>query len=209
MKRSTPELPRLLDARADCVIRLRRPSKALEVWPCGRSRPSNSRRAGANRYWFGFNDAENVWQPLGPDSSGACHWFCAALQLVNRQGSIGETDFMRFSGGVQRVADALDEPAPALPPRRPCATPPSSTASAPMSTCRSASTSSPAKASSKAARSTPRPRARPAPGPTAPTTWSMAGTACFWWPTSSPVASRPKPQGPGDARADAGDRRAE
>jgi hypothetical protein len=68
-------------------------------------------------YWFGFNDAENVWQPLGPDSGGACHWFCAALQLVNREGSIGETDFMRFSGGVQRVADALMSLPPALPPR--------------------------------------------------------------------------------------------
>ena len=116
MKRSTPELPRLLDARADCVIRLET-IEALEVGRVWAIQAEQLAGLGKPVYWFGFNDAENVWQPLGPDSSGACHWFCAALQLVNRQGSIGETDFMRFSGGVQRVADALMSLPPALPPR--------------------------------------------------------------------------------------------
>ena len=116
MKRSTPELPRLLDPRADCVIRLET-IEALEVGRVWAIQAEQLAGLGKPVYWFGFNDAENVWQPLGPDSSGACHWFCAALQLVNRQGSIGETDFMRFSGGVQRVADALMSLPPALPPR--------------------------------------------------------------------------------------------
>ncbi len=114
VKRTTPELPRLLDPRADCVIRLEA-IEALEVakvWAI-----QSEQLAGLSKpvRWFGFNDTDNVWLPLGPDSSGACHWFCAALQLVNRQGSIGETDFMRFTGGVQRVADAVMALPPGLP----------------------------------------------------------------------------------------------
>ena len=116
MKRSTPELPRRLDPRADCVIRLET-IEALEVGRVWAIQAEQLAGLAKPVYWFGFNDAENVWQPLGPDSGGACHWFCAALQLVNREGSIGETDFMRFSGGVQRVADALMSLPPALPPR--------------------------------------------------------------------------------------------
>ncbi|HRO36385.1 cell division protein ZipA C-terminal FtsZ-binding domain-containing protein [Thauera sp.] len=116
VKRSAPELPRLLDPRADCVIRLET-IEALEVGRIWAIQAEQLAGLGKPVYWFGFNDAENVWQPIGPDSTGACHWFCAALQLVNRQGSIGETDFMRFSGGVQRVADALMSLPPALPPR--------------------------------------------------------------------------------------------
>jgi FtsZ-interacting cell division protein ZipA len=116
VKRSAPELPRLLDPRADCVIRLET-IEALEVGRVWAIQAEQLAGLGKPVYWFGFNDAENVWQPIGPDSTGACHWFCAALQLVNRQGSIGETDFMRFSGGVQRVADALMSLPPALPPR--------------------------------------------------------------------------------------------
>jgi hypothetical protein len=114
LKRAAPELPRLLDSRADCVIRLEaiEPLDVGAVWLmqaeqlAGLSKPVR---------WFGFNDADNVWLPLGPDTTGACHWFCAALQLVNRQGSIGETDFMRFTGGVQRVADAVMALPPGLP----------------------------------------------------------------------------------------------
>lgn len=114
IKRAAPELPGLLDSRADCVIRLEtiEPLDVSTVWRMqaeelmGLSKPVR---------WFGFNDADNVWVPLGPDSTCACHWFCAALQLVNRQGSIGETDFMRFTGGVQRVADAVMALPPGLP----------------------------------------------------------------------------------------------
>ncbi len=116
IKRSAPELPALLDARTDCVIRLEaiEPLDVQRVWQAqlehleGLSKPVR---------WFGFNDAENLWFPLGPDADGACHWFCAALQLVDRRGSIGEADFMRFSGGVQRVADLVMALPPGLPAR--------------------------------------------------------------------------------------------
>jgi hypothetical protein len=114
--RSAPELPALLDSRTDCVIRLEaiEPLDVQRLWQAqceqleGLPKPVR---------WFGFNDAGNLWFPIGPDSAGACHWFCAALQLVDRRGSIGEADFMRFSGGVQRVADALMALPPGLPAR--------------------------------------------------------------------------------------------
>ncbi|ENO90282.1 cell division protein ZipA C-terminal FtsZ-binding domain-containing protein [Thauera linaloolentis] len=116
IKRSAPELPALLDTRTDCVIRLEaiEPLDVQRVWQAqleqidGLSKPVR---------WFGFNDAENVWFPIGSASAGACHWFCAALQLVDRRGSIGESDFMRFSGGVQRVADLVMALPPGVPAR--------------------------------------------------------------------------------------------
>lgn len=114
--RSAPEVPELLDERTDCVIRLEaiEPLDVQRLWQAqgeqlvGLSKPVR---------WFGFNDAENLWFPIGPNSAGACHWFCAALQLVDRRGSIGESDFMRFSGGVQRVADMVMALPPGLPAR--------------------------------------------------------------------------------------------
>ena len=116
LKRSVPEVPELVDVRADCVIRLEA-IEALDVQRVWQAQASEL--AGLSRpvRWFGFNDAQNLWFPLGPNSAGACHWFCAALQLVDRKGSIGETDFMRFSGGVQRVADTVVALPPSVPAR--------------------------------------------------------------------------------------------
>ncbi len=114
LKRAAPELPRLLDSRADCVIRLEA-IEALDVGTLWLAQTEHLAGLSKPVRWFGFNDADNVWLPLNAGSTGACHWFCAALQLVNRQGSIGETDFMRFTGGVQRVADAVMALPPGLP----------------------------------------------------------------------------------------------
>ncbi len=116
LKRSVPEVPELVDVRADCVIRLEA-IEALDVQRVWQAQASEL--AGLSRpvRWFGFNDAQNLWFPIGPNSAGACHWFCAALQLVDRKGSIGETDFMRFSGGVQRVADTVVALPPSVPAR--------------------------------------------------------------------------------------------
>ncbi len=114
LKRAAPELPRLLDSRADCVIRLEA-IEALDVGTLWLAQTEHLAGLSKPVRWFGFNDADNVWLPLNAGSTGACHCFCAALQLVNRQGSIGETDFMRFTGGVQRVADAVMALPPGLP----------------------------------------------------------------------------------------------
>ncbi len=114
--RSAPEAPDALDPRADCIVRLEaiEPLDVQRLWQAqaeqlaGLSKPVR---------WFGFSDGDNLWHLLGPNSTGACHWFCAALQLVDRRGSIGEADFMRFSGGVQRVADMVMALPPGLPTR--------------------------------------------------------------------------------------------
>ena len=116
INRSAPEVPEMLDARTDCVIRLEaiEPLDVQRVWQeqsellVWLSRPVR---------WFGFNDGDNLWFAIGPNSAGACHWFCAALQLVDRRGSIGEADFLRFSGGVQRVADLVMALPPGVPAR--------------------------------------------------------------------------------------------
>jgi len=104
VKRSAPEAPEALDPRIDCIIRIEaiEPLAASALWPVqleqldGLSKPVR---------WYAFDDHSNLWQPVNGHNAGAHHWYCAAMQLVDRQGPIGEPDFMRFSGGVQRVAD--------------------------------------------------------------------------------------------------------
>lgn len=102
--RTAPQPPEMLGTQTDCIIQL----EAIElldvqrVWAAQRDQLAGLSKAVR---WFGFDDAENLWRPLGEHSAGKCHWFCAAMQLVDRRGPIGEVDFMRFSGGVQRIAD--------------------------------------------------------------------------------------------------------
>ncbi len=116
LKRSAPQLPEMLDERTDAIVRLEA-IEAIDVQRLWRAQVEELDGLSKPVRWFGLNDSENQWFALGPASSGACHWFCAGLQLVDRRGSIGEADFMRFSGGVQRVADRLMAPPPSLPAR--------------------------------------------------------------------------------------------
>ncbi|NLF54367.1 MAG: ZipA [Thauera phenolivorans] len=103
-RRSAPEVPEVLDARADCIVRLEaiEPLEAQRVWHA-----QSQQLAGLPVRWFALDETSNQWRGLDAHSAGACHWYCAAMQLVNRQGAIGEAEFQHFSGGVQRVADAL------------------------------------------------------------------------------------------------------
>jgi len=104
MRRATPGLPDVVDPRIDCVIRIEsiETIDAPRLWAAqhqelqGISKPVR---------WFAFDDADNIWRVLTPHTAGVFHWFCAAMQMVDRRGAIGENDFMHFSGGVQRVAD--------------------------------------------------------------------------------------------------------
>lgn len=118
LRRSAPQLPEMLDERTDAIVRLEA-IEAIDVQRVWNAQAEQLDGLSKPLRWFGFNDSDNLWFVLGPNSAGACHWFCAALQLVDRRGSIGETDFMRFSGGVQRVADVLMAPPPSLPARTP------------------------------------------------------------------------------------------
>ena len=104
IKRRLPLPPAMISIRTDCIILL----EAIELldvqllWGAqkdilvGISKPVR---------WFGFDDGDNQWQLLGPESRATCHWFCAAMQLVDRRGALTEADFNAFVGGVQRVAD--------------------------------------------------------------------------------------------------------
>lgn len=104
VRRVTPGAPEVVDPRIDCIIRIEsiEPLDVPRLWAAqgeqlmGISKPV---------YWYAFDDGENLWRALNAHSAGAYHWFCAAMQMVDRRGPIGENDFMHFSGGMQRVAD--------------------------------------------------------------------------------------------------------
>lgn len=103
-RRVLPDLPDVLDARADCIIRIEaiEPLDAPRLWTA-----QHEALAGLSKEvrWFAFDDADNLWHEVNAHSAGVHHWFCAAMQLVDRRGPIGEADYIQFSGGVQRVAE--------------------------------------------------------------------------------------------------------
>ncbi len=57
--------------------------------------------------WYFLEETTNHWNLIDIDAMGEAYRLVAALQLCNRQGSIGEPDYLRFTGGVERVADRL------------------------------------------------------------------------------------------------------
>lgn len=57
--------------------------------------------------WYFFDDANNDWELVTIESSGTPHKILAALQLCDRSGPIGEREYLRFTGGAERVADQL------------------------------------------------------------------------------------------------------
>lgn len=104
VRRASPGMPPQVDARVDCIVRLEsiEALEASRLWAAqGEQLQGITKPVG----WFAFDDRDNLWHELGPNSAGAYHWFCAAMQMVDRRGPIGENDLMHFSGGVQRVAD--------------------------------------------------------------------------------------------------------
>jgi hypothetical protein len=104
VRRVALPLPAVLDPRVDCIIRI----DAIDAIEVAKVWAEQTRRFdGLSRplYWFAFDDGENLWRPIDAHSSGAAHKFLAALQLVNRQGPISESDFLRFTGSMQRLAE--------------------------------------------------------------------------------------------------------
>ncbi|MCB1961229.1 MAG: cell division protein ZipA C-terminal FtsZ-binding domain-containing protein [Rhodocyclaceae bacterium] len=102
--RQAPVLPAGVDERVDCVLRIEsiEALQAAQVWAMqhqhleGLSKPVQ---------WFAFDENSNAWMPVGAHSGNSHHWFCAAMQLVDRRGPINDADFSRFVDGVQRTAD--------------------------------------------------------------------------------------------------------
>ena len=100
----TPGLPDGLDPRVDCVIQIEsiEALEAARLWPLQLEQLQGLDKAVR---WFGFDDRENVWRALDAHSASPHHWFCAAMQMVDRRGAIDEHQYQRFSDGVQHVAD--------------------------------------------------------------------------------------------------------
>lgn len=104
LRRATPGLPEAIDSRIDCVIRIEsiEPLDAPRLWAAqheqlqGISKPVR---------WFAFDDSQNLWRVLTPNTAGDFHWFCAAMQMADRRGAMSENDFTQFSTGVQQIAD--------------------------------------------------------------------------------------------------------
>ena len=97
-------LPDRLDPRADCCIRIEavEPVEVPRLWAVqaemfdGLSKPLR---------WYAFDDRENHWRRVNANTTGAHHWFLAALQLVDREGAISEGDFLRYTRGIQKLAE--------------------------------------------------------------------------------------------------------
>lgn len=103
-RHTTPGVPEQVDTRVDCIMHIES-IEALDVqrlWTAQREALTELQRTVR---WFGFDDAANIWRPLTAHSAGFFHWFCAAMQMVNRRGAINDQDYELFSNGVQRVAD--------------------------------------------------------------------------------------------------------
>ena len=104
IKRRLPLPPAMIAVRTDCIILLEA-IELLDVQLLWTAQKEILADISKPVRWFGFSDIDNQWQQLGPDSVATCHWFCAAMQLVDRRGAITEADFNAFAAGVQRVAD--------------------------------------------------------------------------------------------------------
>lgn len=108
-------VPEGVDTRIDALIRV----EVIESAPAERWwEVQKAALEGLSRpvRWYAFDDGSNVWQPLTAHSAGIHHWYCAAIQLVNRRGALTEGELKHFVEGVSSVANQFlavpaDEPA--------------------------------------------------------------------------------------------------
>lgn len=102
--RKAPPLPPEVDERVDCVIRIEsiEPIQAGQLWQAQREQLDGLSKPVA---WFALDEASNQWRPISHHSGERFHWFCSAMQLVDRRGPINDADFSRFVNGVGRTAD--------------------------------------------------------------------------------------------------------
>ncbi|MDR1063111.1 MAG: ZipA [Azoarcus sp.] len=102
--RSQPPLPDRLDPRLDCCIRIEavEPIEVPRLWAAQTEMFDDVPRT---LRWYAFDDRENHWRRINANTTGAHHWFLAALQLVDREGVVSENDFLRYARGMQKLAD--------------------------------------------------------------------------------------------------------
>lgn len=103
-RHTTPGAPDAVDPRIDCIIRIES-IEPLEVSRLWQTQHQKLEGLGKPVRWFAFDDRENLWRRITANTAGAHHWFCAAMQLVDRRGAIGEGEFQKFAAGVQDIAD--------------------------------------------------------------------------------------------------------
>jgi len=103
-QRVRPPLPDKLDPRIDCCIRIEavEPIEVPRFWAAQTEALDDIERP---LRWYAFDDRDNQWRRINGNTVGAHHWFLAALQLVDRGGMLSEGDFLRYTRGVQRLAD--------------------------------------------------------------------------------------------------------
>lgn len=102
--RQAPELPGAVDSRVDCIIRIEsiEPLVAGKLWLAQRElMPGISKPV----FWFAFDDGRNAWEEISGHSAGSHNWYCAAMQMADRRGAMGDGEFVAFVDGVQRVCD--------------------------------------------------------------------------------------------------------
>ncbi|MDR2689071.1 MAG: cell division protein ZipA C-terminal FtsZ-binding domain-containing protein [Azoarcus sp.] len=103
--RVPPALPAEVDSRVDCNIRIEATDSAIDVTKLWAAQSQILEGLSRPLIWYAFDDGLNRWRRIDAHSSGAHHWFLAAMQLVDRKGAVGEGDFLRFTGGMQRLAE--------------------------------------------------------------------------------------------------------
>ncbi|MDR1463248.1 MAG: ZipA [Azoarcus sp.] len=102
--RSQPPLPDRLDSRLDCCIRIEavEPIDVPRLWATQTEIFDDVTRT---LRWYAFDDRANHWRRINANTTGAHHWFLAALQVVDRDGVVSENDFLRYARGMQKLAD--------------------------------------------------------------------------------------------------------
>lgn len=91
------------DGRADCLVRVEFvapvPMAVLweeqRDWSAGIDKPMQ---------WLGLDMQTRHWRPLLPQDGGEIRQLAVVLQLVDRQGAVGEATLVRFVDGLTRLA---------------------------------------------------------------------------------------------------------
>jgi FtsZ-interacting cell division protein ZipA len=103
-QRTQPPLPDRLDPRVDCCIRVEavEPIEVPRLWAAQSEVFDKFPRT---LRWYAFDDRDNHWRRINGTVTGAHHWFLAALQLVDREGVVSESDFVHYARSLQKLAD--------------------------------------------------------------------------------------------------------
>jgi FtsZ-interacting cell division protein ZipA len=103
-QRVQPPLPDRLNPRVDCCIRVEavEPIEVPRLWAAQAEVFDKFPRT---LRWYAFDDRDNHWRRINASVTGAHHWFLAALQLVDREGVVSESDFVHYARSLQSLAD--------------------------------------------------------------------------------------------------------